>query len=455
MPKTMINVILTFFSLASFFLAPELYNIFFNQMITIAFLAQAIPFVIKKSKENIINFYSLFYFSYFFINFFYAAVIYPIDSEYFSVFTLPFNEYIINKSTAIAWISSSFFILGANKKVSLKNILKKNSNIFAYKHDKSTIFTGILVLSFVLTVGKEFLSGNFVGQSALSLYILQLVTCSFIVTTVIFFRDYYKQKNKYWFFTIALLYIILFLGIGDRGPALSLLVVCIALYSQYVNKIKLRLAVPIALLGVVLMHIIGEGRSASMVESGGNILSRGTENFEFSIDSLYDLTQGLVVNSYTLYLGVDYVEDNGLNLGITFLKPLISVFPFIQTLLVSITNVELQTSSEFFTEEVLGTNPTWGVGTNLVADVYISFGLVGCVILFYFFGRFIEISRLNMLYKNTITTNIIYFSMVSLAIYMPRTGLLTPLKFIVWSLVIYIFLRFIKFIRSMSLRNYE
>lgn len=451
----MINIIFTFFSIVAFLLAPESYSAFFNQIIAIAFLVQTIPFVIKKSKENFINFYSLFYFSYFFVNFFYSAVIYPIDSEYFSVFTLPFNEYIINKATAIAWISSSFFILGANNKVSLKNILKKNSNTSAYRHNKSTIFTGILVLSFVLTVGKEFLSGNFVGQSALSLYILQLVNCSFMVTTVIFFRDYHKQRNKYWFFTIAFLYVILFLGIGDRGPALSLLVVCIALYSHYVNKIKLRLAVPISLLGISLMHIVGEGRSAGVVDSGSNIISRGLEGFDFSVNSFYDITNGLVVNSYTLYLGVDYVENNGLNLGTTFLKPLISIFPFIQTLLVSITNVELQTSSEFFTEEVLGTNPTWGVGTNLVADVYISFGLVGCVILFYFFGRFIEISRLNMLYKNTITTNIIYFSMVSLAIYMPRTGLLTPLKFIVWSLVIYIFLRFIKFIRSMSLRNYE
>ena len=123
------------------------------------------------------------------------------------------------------------------------------------------------------------------------------------------------------------------------------------------------------------------------------------------------------------------------------ISDIIAVFPFFQGILNSAVDFEIKTSPTFFTEIALGKNASWGVGTNLISDVYISFGLIGCIVLFYFFGLLVEYSRRKLIENNTFASNIIYFSLTSYALYLPRAGLFMPFKFIIWSLIIYYFLR--------------
>lgn len=432
----MMNIFFSITALFAYFTAPQIYSSVFIQFITLGFLTQAIYFIFKKSNGNYVNFYSIFYFSYFFVNFFYALILYPIDPNFFPIFTLDFNHNVINKSTALAWVVSSFIILGANTKL-LNNKIKYN---YFYSHNKITQITGVLVVFFIAAVGRDFLSGNFTAQSVLSLYILQLVVCFFIVSSVAFFKNYNYQYSKALYFFIAFIYIFLFLAVGDRGPALSLLILILSMYSFYVKKIKILVIFPVLFFGSLLMYIIGVGRVAD-ISTGSNIFSRGLAGLNMDLEDLYYVTSDLSGSSFTLYLGKDYVDENGVNFGVNLISDVIAVVPFFQGILNSAVNFEIQTSPSFFTEIALGKNAAWGVGTNLISDVYISFGLIGCIILFYFLGVFVEYSRKKLIENNTFASNIIYFSLTSYALYLPRAGLFMPFKFIIWSLIIYYLLR--------------
>lgn len=442
------NIFFTFLALLAYFLAPDKYNIFFIQTVTMLFLLQAIIFIVIKSKDNYINFYTIFYFSYYFTNFFYASILYPIDPEIFPIFTLNFNHDVINRSTALAWVVSSFIILGANKNI-FKCHKDKNNNF--YSHKETSIITGSLVFLFILSVGRKFLSGDFTAQSSSSLYILQLVVCFFVISSVAFFRSYFSQNLKILYFTISFIYILLFLSIGDRGPALSLLILMIAMYSHHVKKIKIIVSMPILIFGAFLMYLIGVGRITNS-SNGENIILRGLNGFNMSFEDFYYITSDLSGSSFALYLGQDYVTKNGINYGITLISDIIAVFPFFQSMLKNALDFELLTSPAFFTELALGKNAAWGVGTNLVSDIYISFGLAGCIILFYLFGILIERLRIKLINSNSFELNIIYFTLVSYALYLPRAGFFMPLKFIIWSLIIYYILRSLSIIKPREVK---
>lgn len=435
-----INFFYLLFSIAAFFYAPKSYSLLFNILMTCAFLLQTVVFIYRRSNKNYINFYTLFFLSYFFVNFFYASVLYPINEEFLPVFRRPFNHDIINKSTALAWVVSSSFILGASL-VKQSKFLSNKQVLPVFNHMAVTVSGCFMFLIFITLVGKDFLNGNFNGQSPLSQYVLPLTVCLFVLAAIIFFRDYKYQTKKYIFYIALLVYLFIFLSIGDRGPALTLITVIIALYTFYIKKVRLILLLPLGFLGVFLMSLIGDGRTSEVVVGNQNIISRGLEDFEFNIENLYLMTHDLSGISWNLYIGVDYVQTNGINWGSTLFGYLLAIIPFLAGMVESAFDIKLQSSAEIFTRIGLGENATWGLGTNLVASVYISFGLAGCALLFFILGMLVEKIHLKTYYNNTVLANIIYFSLIGLAVYYPRTDLLTPLKPIVWTYVIYIILR--------------
>ncbi|QGY46570.1 O-antigen polysaccharide polymerase Wzy [Maribellus comscasis] len=444
--KSLIQLFFFIISLILFFGAPDKYNYPFNSIVTIVFLLQSIPFIINRSKKNYVNFYTLFFTSFFFVNFFYPTVLYPIDPKFFTVFSLPFDSTYINKGTALSQLLTSSFILGASSIKNVNNRLEHNNlNKFLLSHYSVTRFTIFLFFLFVATVGREFLAGNFKEHSSLSVYILQLLTCSFILSSILFFRNLDLLKSKRMYIITVGIYVILFLSIGDRGPALNLLLLIVGLYSIHVKTISAKYLIILGISGLTLMHLVGLGRTSNVDEINGNIISRGIERTqnESQFQSIYSLTQSFVVNNRNLYVGMEYVDKNGINWGSTsILTATISVVPFAQSAIEKLTGYELQTSSDFLTTLTFGKQRSYGLGSNLVVDVYLSFGSVGAVLLFLLFGRFIESIRKKVLQDTTnIYFSIIYFTLLSYSIYYPRTGLFMPMKYIIWTLIIYYMFR--------------
>ena len=420
--------------------APTGYSYPFIFLISFLFFIQVASFNYYLGKGGCVNFYSLFFLSFLLINFFYPLFLYPIHPEYFSIFSKKFNHDVICRATALAQVVSSSLILGASILYRKKSTNFINIGSGYFSHLPVTILSIFLLFCFIGTVGSNFLKGDFTAQSTLSLYILPLVICSYTLATLIFFRDYNYQKNKKIYYFSMLLYVLLFLSVGDRGPALSMLIIVSGLYSIYIKKIKIYKIIPLGIVGILLMRLIGEGRVSGTSGAEGNIISRGLESLEFNIDGYYNMTLDFVINSWTLYVGLDYVDVNGIDWGSTFLKPLLGVVPFLQGLVESTGLIELTSPSEIFTQIGLGNDPTWGLGTNLISSVYIAYGLFGCVILFIILGYIVEKFRIGVYKKNNIVNHIVYFTLLGYAVYYPRTDFLMPLKFIVWTLVIYVLL---------------
>ncbi|MDZ7775703.1 MAG: hypothetical protein U5L09_08965 [Bacteroidales bacterium] len=129
------------------------------------FLVQVIPFVIKKSQGNYVNFHIFFFFSFFFTNFFYPTILYPIDPDFFFVFTLPFDFDYINKGTALAQLAASSFILGASHiKINQKQAYNKRQKLTFLGHKPATYTTIFLFVLFILIVGPQFLQGKLRGE---------------------------------------------------------------------------------------------------------------------------------------------------------------------------------------------------------------------------------------------------------------------------------------------------
>lgn len=447
------QIVLFLISLILYIFSPVHYSASFCVAVASIFIFQTVPFVIKKSDGNFVNFYSLFFFSFLFVNFFYPTVLYPIDPKFFSVFAYPFNEAYINKGTALAQLSASSFITGASfVKVRTKNIKLNDDLRYYFSHYKATILTLILFLLFIVTVGRDFISGNFTGQSTISFYILQLLTCSFILSPVIFFNSFKHQKKKLLFYSTALVYVFLFLSIGDRGPALSLLLLLIGLYTFYVREISLKYLLIFGIVGFFSMHLIGLGRTAYS-GAEGNVITRGIERTQSDeqFQSYLSVTQSFVVNTRNLYVGLEYVDENGINFGTTsLLTAMLSSIPFAQSSIENLTGYDFQTSPDFFTRLQFGKNAPYGLGTNLVADVYLSFGLIGTIFLFILFGRFVESYRRKAILNQSVYHAIVYFTLISYSIYYPRTGLFMPLKFILWTMFIYYMLKQLRILKPIS-----
>ncbi|MEX0597723.1 MAG: hypothetical protein WD512_14625, partial [Candidatus Paceibacterota bacterium] len=266
--------------------------------------------------------------------------------------------------------------------------VKKNSlniSFKIYKYNSSNILSILLftvLFLYIFTVGEEFLSGNFIGQSAISNYVHLILKSLLILISILIFNGCNQYKYNYLYWGTAVVYIFIFLSIGDRGPALILILLIIGLFSAYVREIPLKYLIIGLIFGIVLFDVIGHGR-VDYTNPDQNIISRGLSNVE--TDNYLEFTRSFVINNRNLYVGLEYVENNGLNWGETsFLPSLIGVVPFGQSTYENLSGENLQSSSIFFTELTFGKNPPYGLGTNLIAVIYISFGII-CSILGFFF----------------------------------------------------------------------
>jgi oligosaccharide repeat unit polymerase len=304
---------------------------------------------------------------------------------------------------------------------------------------KTTLAVTSLFVIFLLVVGPAFLRGNFTGASTASAYVLMLLKCVMLLASILFFKQWKHNSGltQVIFWVTNLLYIFIFLRTGDRGPALFQIILLFALYAVYVKPIPKRYLAIIGIAGILLMEIIGFGR-VSNTEAEGTILSRGVERVVGS--DLLVLTTSFIVNSRNLYVGVEYAETEGFNYGETFLPYLLSPIPFAQSAFIHITGYNIVTSARFFTVLGFGNDPPYGLGTNLVGDVYIAFGLIGVITMFFLLGVVVENYR-NRLGRGGLHVDIIYFGLLITAIVYPRDAILAPLNIIIWTIVLSYFFR--------------
>lgn len=343
-----------------------------------------------------------------------------------------YSERVIVKSTALANLAYACYSLGYTKWIKNKTQkLNIQANIMFPKlvhRNQLTflfIFVIILFVCFLLIGGRDFFNAAYRDMDANNISgifpqvwgMLQTFTLVLLIANL-----WYNDKKVYILIGII---IITLLSVGHRTLPLNLLLVVIYFfYYKYKYSAKTLLLFAFSLFFV--LSLIGRFRLSADTNIT-DVTSTGIGYFNFLED--------FIVNSRNLYGLYDYAQSKGITYGVSMMGYILYVIPFAQSLFSSLTGISPnEMRSEIITSVIEG-NSSAGLGTHIVGDVYIAFGFIGVMLLFYGLGYFVSWIR-SKYYNGEKYAYIIYMILVSGSIFMCRGALFYSLKNIVWAIVI-------------------
>ncbi len=432
----MFHIISVIIALVLYYKSPNEYSYSYCFWLHNLFLLYVVYLQISDKGKEVIGYNTLFTISFYFTNFVYPIFVYPIDPR-FSLFRFDFNHDVITKATALALVAYTCYGLGYSR---VKNLytskLKLAQNALIFPSKVSSNWRKLIVVSFIIFYilgGFDMFEHTYqvsVGKAGLIPRLMNIILFPLTIFSTIFilYDKSYSRQNR-WYLVFGLVSLAL-LTTGTRTLPLMLMSVVFYIFCNTRRISKLGVYF-VLLLGVLLMSFIGQIRSNGIMEVGSiNLFGESSLGY---IEKMADL----IINNRNLYVFYDYVQENGINYGLTMLSTVLSPIPFLQSVFVSLTGLPevFLSSASFSTFITLGYNPSMGLGTNLVGDAYLSFGLLGIIVLFYFLGYFINNIR-QKAYAGSFYSTIAYFVMIADCIYSCRSAYIGNLRILLWALFI-------------------
>lgn len=416
-------------SLVLYFVAPVQYSYPFCIACLVLFLSSSIALLRNNCKHTLIKFEFFFVFAFFFSNFVYSVFYYPIN-PYFSLFSESFNEDYINKGAALSALAASCFCLGVfekNKKLELQKVVQNGYLA------KPVVLANVMLLFFIPYLYSLYGLHSYVTDFTKSnLNTLLLYLIYYILFALMATRNYkglsgvLLYQSDTLFYAMTGVMVLLLLMIGSRSNPAHIILLALFFFNFYQKKVSNKVAIAFMLVGILLMGIVG-------------VVRGGTEFSTSSMNSVLDIGNDLTINNRSLYVLMDYADHNGYTYGRTMLLQIAAVIPWGQSMLLNITGMKIQMfdSSNFVTWLFYGDQKfEIGFGTNLIGDIYLSFGVIGVVVLMFLYGRI-----LRNLYRSSIkgsgVATLVYGLMFMEVIFLTRAGLLTSLRPIAWTLLYY------------------
>lgn len=442
--KLTLNIFFCLFAGLLVYAAPDKYDYEFCLFILIIFLVNIIfYFVSNRTKTgNAANFDFFFIFSYGMVNFIYPVFYKPYDPNY-TVFEMPFNHNVISKSTAIAYLGFAFFSLGIssyrkNEPIS-KRIIKEQLPTFTINNIFVRAIFVVAMISFIgyiATGGLAELQNVYSGDGDLnavgiySYFNNIFVICSNLLAIFVFLVT--DKLTKIVAFTFIVICSLLMLATGSRTLVLGLALILIVSYSRYIKRISLPKILLFLLIGSLFMTFIQLSRTQEF--SGGNWSDNASKNIV--IESPLDIFNDLVVNNRNLYVLVDFADKHGNVYFLSAISDVSSPFPGLSTYISESMNVpkELIFGGALPTFLEFGSNSDWGIGTNLVGETYVGYGFYGVIIIMFLLGYVVK--KTYNASSHNINAFIIYFLLVSHAVFFPRAFYLYQPRTVVWSLLL-------------------
>jgi len=234
-----------------------------------------------------------------------------------------------------------------------------------------------------------------------------------------------------------LLYAGLFLFAGDRGPVLRIVLVFIGAYAIFLNPISIKTLSVFIVVGALMFSIVGMGRVRDVGDlEGANLFVRGYGEMVESGD--FNITNELATSNRILFMALDMVPGRHSYLyGSTYLLNITGVVPFLTGIIVDFASIprEYRGTAQFFTVASLGRDSTVGVGSEIISDIYVNFGIFGVFLIMALFGRISALIQLKSSHGNHVFV-IISLILLSEALSMNRGMLLYPLKSISYTLLV-------------------
>lgn len=215
------------------------------------------------------------------------------------------------------------------------------------------------------------------------------------------------------------LYAIAIILSGRRTEALRVVIMFLFAYI-YVsgNKLNIKKTVAYLFAGVILLSVFGA------IRGEGQSFSQGVEILT-SNATISPFTKELAGSINTVHIAMENVPDIiPYNYGVTFFPSFALLVPGLDRLITYLMSNGIPLNSSTQISNMYWESSDWGygMGSSIVADVYISFGVIGVLIVFLLIGRLFR--KLEEITTNS--KNIYMFAMCicvySQILYACRTG---------------------------------
>ena len=428
------NIFLCILSLAIYVNSPDVYSYGYNVLVLLFFLlVNFFYFNLNKSFKVGVGFELLFFISFMMGNFIYPVFYYPV-SPTVSLFQFSFNASVINKSTSLALVAYCFYTLFSSD-YSKKLVVEK----IEYSIDKyigiSIFFLSlILFLSYFYFGGISILADVYQGKADLEqVGITSYFSILFEVSTLLLASLIFLVKNiKIRIFLLLYLFIlvVIFLSTGSRGMSISILLILLVGYSRSIKRINGLVVFFGVFTGAILMYFLMLLRELGM---GSN------DNTSFALDKIkntsnpFDPFMDLIINNRNLYVLVDFVDKVGDVKFFNIITSLFGVFPGLSLIIDFFSVPNYLISGKLPTYLEFGNDASFGLGTNMVGEAYLSLGCLGVIIVFSLFGAMVKYLRFN----RSLLSYIAFLLLVGQVVFIVRSDYLFPLRKIVWSLIIF------------------
>ncbi len=420
--------ICTLIAFVTYLVCPEKYNFGLCVMAMVLYVITFLSFLMKKKLKNYFCFSVIFSIAFFFVYYFYPIMLYPVNKYAFPIFYYNFNDNIITKSTFLATIGYDMFIIGIL--FPYKDKKKDTPKIHISNFIPTSMVALFCVLAFIkvfaLNLSVYFGEGN---SSPIAMTIWSYISLIehgviFCAITIEFYIALNAQNKQTWYkrnpilWVLLAIYCLITLLSGSRN-----IVIAIALAVIYGSILcehgwsLLKLTVYV-LIGMTAMSIIS--------------FLRVSNTFSFSIENI---TSDLIINNITLYKGYDYVKSNGI-IPFTLIGSLLSAIPFLQGLVVRLRGISIYytSSARLFSLLILGENASYGVGTNIIASIYLGAGLVGVVVMMFWLGRIVK-KYSDYRQNDSIFKLLICFEIMAHAVFLVRADFFYPVGHMSWGII--------------------
>jgi oligosaccharide repeat unit polymerase len=222
---------------------------------------------------------------------------------------------------------------------------------------------------------------------------------------------------------LAIVWGVRLLSLGDRNAALLLLIVLGGGLATFRFRIG-RLTILAALL--LSLHVYDRVETLRGEDEWGlaDLATVSDHSGETSFN----------ISAITVRAALATVPaEEGFALGLYKLYGFAGVVPFVRGLAVAGHDLIL-TSADYLTRVMLPANAGWNVGTSLIADIYVDFGVFGVPMAMFLLGRIAGWAQ-NRVIADPFSTRKIVTYLLTLALFaeLPRYAADFPVRILVWS----------------------
>lgn len=288
------------------------------------------------------------------------------------------------------------------------------------------IFFLLMLLFFILSGGITYYKSMYLGEEVGSggVYSYMLLLCIIVVnvnTSIMFYNrridpDYKMSKL---FYISVIIFALLLLYIGRRSFFIFLILPFVALYTRSYKGISVKKFVLFAILGIILFWVVQNTRTGKEIETS-------------NLNPVFLVTD-LTIPSRATYSAMEYVEQNGYTYGKSMSSGLIGIIPFLSSFFDATKTYSASVLTKF-TFDSLKRDDTFGLGTTIIADIFLSWGVVGIIFFMFLLGRITAYITCK-----TKTENLYYLTfysiMVSQCAFMIRDSLFASLRLYIWAAV--------------------